>query len=252
MEESERRNPTRGIDTIQFNSAIKSGEQGVMDISQFGSTEEAKAYIENLIYKKDKDGSLTTEYDTDTYVYETSFMNYCIQQEVPEHFKDHSQTFGSQVRMTTPSDLPSHYNPNGDLKSEENTVYYEWDEPDGTHRKVTAEQYQQEYEQTIADNIEESIQNCIKVFHLDSFDKKERNMALSEILQKEILDNPRYPLSMLQAVQVDENGDFRIPVSDFTQSKRIEQLINSVIKNEINNQKIAGGPIVQVSNFGTS
>lgn len=200
MEDSEKKNPTRGIDTIQFNSAIKSGEQGVLDISQFDSTQAVKTYIENLIYKKDANGSLTTEYDTDTYVQTTSYLNYCIQQEVPEHFKEHSQTFGSQVRMTTPSDLPMYKDPNGDRTSEDNIIWYEWDEPDGTHRKVTAEQYHQEYEQTIADNIEESIQNCIKMFHLGSFDKKQRNQALSEILQKEILNNPRYPLSMLQAV----------------------------------------------------
>lgn len=41
-------------------------------------------------------------------------------------------------------------------------------------------------------------------------------------------------------------------MGDPIQSKRVEQLLNSVIKNRINKQEIAGGPVVQVSNFGTS
>jgi len=59
--------------------------------------------------------------------------------------------------MTTPSDLPMYKDPNGDTNSEENTVWYEWDEPDGTHKKVNAKDFRREYEETGAENIKQSI-----------------------------------------------------------------------------------------------
>ena len=57
---------------------------------------------------------------------------------------------------------------------------------------------------------------------------------------------------MLLACSLNADGEFNIPLGDPIQSRRIEQLINSIIKNRINKQKIAGGPVVQVTTFGTS
>jgi hypothetical protein len=59
-------------------------------------------------------------------------------------------------------------------------------------------------------------------------------------------------MDLLVACSLNENGEFRIPLNDPIQSKRIEQLLNSIIKNRVNKQEIAGGPVVQVTNFGTS
>jgi hypothetical protein len=41
-------------------------------------------------------------------------------------------------------------------------------------------------------------------------------------------------------------------LGDAVQSNKVEQLINSIIKNRINKQEIAGGPVVQASSFGLS
>lgn len=256
MEESERLNPTKGIDTVQFESTIKSGLQGKIDLSPFlhmeGGTEAAKAYMKSLIYKRNNDGTLSTEYNTDTYVYETSYENYCIQQKIPEHYKEHAQSHGSQVRAITVADLDVFIDP-AKAAEESNMVKYEFTEADGTKKSLTAEEFREEYENTIAANIDESINNLSKELCLDSFSKTERNVALSKILQREILSSPRYGVDLFQACSVDkETGEFRIPKGDPIQAKRIEQLVNSLIKNRINKQEIAGGPIVQVSNFGTS
>ena len=257
MEESENLNPTKGIDTVQFESAIKSGLQGRINIHQFadmaGGEEAAYTYMMSQLYKQNADGTRSTQYNTDTFVHEAPFEDYCLQQEVPAHFKEHAQAHGSQIRMIVPSDLDLYKNPNGDLSAEDNQVYYEWTEPDGTKKKVNANDFKKEYEQTIADNIAESINDLAAELHFNSQDKKERNIALSKILQREILSSPRYGVDLIQACSVDkETGEFRIPKGDPIQAKRIEQLINSIIKNRVNKQKIAGGPIVQVSNFGTS
>jgi hypothetical protein len=255
----------KGIDTVQFESAIKSNLQGAIDIHQFANDPngEERAYkaLKNRIYKMNDDGTWTynsDNYDVDNYVQETSFEYFCMQQEVPEHFKNHSQSHGSQERVITPSDLDIYIDPNADHNDPNNLVYYEWDEPDGTHMKVTAEEFRTLYEDTIAENIQASIDALRKELHLNVRDddpdaKRKKNIALSRILQKEILSSPRYGLDLLQACSLDkETGEFRIPKGDPVQAKRIEQLINSIIKNRINKQEIAGGPVVQVSNFGLS
>lgn len=257
MEDSEKLNPTKGIDTVQFESAIKSGLQGKMNIFQFrdmeGGEEAAYTYMMNQIFKEDTGATgerVYRNYNTDTFVHEASYEDYCLQQEVPEHFKEHSQAHGSQIRMITPSDLDLYIT---DENGNQVDNFYEWTEPDGTHRKVKANEFRKEYEKTIADNIEESINNLAAELHFNSNDKKEQNIALSKILQREIMSSPRYGIDLLQACSIDkETGEFRIPKGDPIQAKRIEQLINSIIKNRVNKQKIAGGPIVQVSNFGTS
>lgn len=257
MEDSEKLNPTKGIDTVQFESSIKSGLQGKMNIYQFmdmeGGEDAAYTFMMNQIFKEETDATgerVYRNYNTDTFVHETSYEDYCLQQEVPEHFKEHSQAHGSQIRMITPSDLDLF---TIDENGQQVDNFYEWTEPDGTVKRMKADEFRKEYEQTIADNIEESIDNLSAELHLNSDDKRERNIALSKILQREVLSSPRYGIDLVQACSIDkETGEFRIPKGDPIQAKRIEQLINSVIKNRVNKQKIAGGPIVQVSNFGTS
>jgi len=258
----------RGIDTVQFESAIKSNLQSPIDIQQFAEMpdgeERAYAHIREQIYKKKtvknskgEEERVYDEYDEVNFVQKGSFEDYCLQQEVPEHFRNHEQAHGSQIRMIIPSDLDLYKNPNADPNDSANQVYYEWEEPDGkggkTIRREPAEKFRKEYEETISANIEEALEELSKELHLDSTDKKERNIILSEFLQREIKESPRYGIDLFQACQIDEKtGEFRIPKGDPIQAKRIEQLLNSLIKNRVNKQTIPGGPIVQVSNFGTS
>lgn len=224
-----------GIDTVQFESTVKSGLTGIINLNHFLEMENGEALAKqamlDAIYK---DGAYN-----DTFVHEISFEDYCLQQEVPEHFKNHEQAHGSQGRYIIVSELettnylgePVTYNCEG--------------------KQLTADEFKAEYENTISDNIAESIEVLSKDLALEG-DLRERNIALSKILQREILSSPRYGFDLLQACSVDENGQFRIPLGDPIQSKRVEQLINSVIKNRVNKQEIAGGPVVQATNFGTS
>lgn len=263
MEESAKSSPTKGIDTIQFESTVKSGLMGRNDINRVlegdkwnelievkdpntGKTVKrtrgevaAKAYLQHNLYAKDANG-VVTGYNS-TYVHEIPFEDYCIQQEVPEHFKDHAQQHGSQIRMITPSDLLS-------IDTYGNPVTYNVE-----GRELNAKEFREEYERTIADNIQQSINDLFKELHLDAANQVERNIVLSRILQDEILSSPRYGLDMYLACSLNPvTGEFRIPLGDPIQANRIEQLLNSIIKKRVNEQKIAGGPVVQVSNFGTS
>jgi hypothetical protein len=242
MEESAKKNPRAGIDTVQFNSAVKSGLAGSIDITKSKSVEEAKAILEKAIYE----GATSTDPYSPIVVDKIPVEDYCIQQEVPAHFRDHEQAHGSQTRAIIVADLLDFY-PNGE------EVKYKF--KDGSvEREVNRKDFIREYEETIAANIEDSISKLMEELHIDTgSDRKSRNLALSRILQREILSNPsRYGTDLLIACSVNEDGEFRIPLGDPIQSKRVEQLINSIIKNRINKQTLPGGPVVQVSNFGTS
>lgn len=251
---------TDGIDTVQFESTVKSGLMGRINLNKYvndaNGEAKAKAVMEACLYEtaprtvqevNPETGELeditintkTGKYNQ-TYVHELPFEDYCLQQEVPEHFKNHEQVHGSQLRYIVVSELAT-------KDSFGNDATYEVE-----GRKVSADEFKAEYEQTVADNIEDSISELESTLGLSSTSIKDRNIALSKILQREILSSPRYGVDLLQACSVDENGRFRIPLGDPIQSKRVEQLINSIIKNRVNKQEIAGGPVVQVTNFGTS
>lgn len=256
----------RGIDTIQSESAIKSSLQGAINIfdnanDEKNGTKEVYDKLMGALYKKG-----THDYNTDLYVQEVPYEDYCLQQEVPDHFIDHEQAHGSQIRAIIPSDLEEYYDPQKE-HNEENTVYYEWEEwqkvpskenPDRltwkkVKVKVNAQQYREMYENTIAANINMSIEDLKKELNLDTANRREANFALSKILKKEILSSSRYGLDMLTACSIDkETGEFKLPLGDPIQCKQFEQLLNSIIKNRVNKQKIPGGPVVQVSNFGVS
>ena len=251
---------TDGIDTVQFESTVKSGLMGRINLNKYVNDADgeakAKAVMEACLYettsktvqevnpetREIEDVTINTKTGkySQTYVHELPFEDYCLQQEVPEHFKNHEQVHGSQLRYIVVSELAT-------KDSFGNDATYEVE-----GRKVSADEFKAEYEQTIADNIEDSISELESILGLNSASIKDRNIALSKILQREILSSPRYGVDLLQACSVDENGRFRIPLGDPIQSKRVEQLINSIIKNRVNKQEIAGGPVVQVTNFGTS
>jgi hypothetical protein len=250
-----------GIDTVQFESAIKSSLQTPIDLNQFIDDKkkgETRAYtrLKTHIYQKG-----TTNYDVDNYVQEASFEDYCIQQEIPEHFKNHSQAHGSQMRMIIPSDLDYYYDEalgKEHPEDESNIVKYEWTDDSGRKHSLNANEFRHHYESTIAENILNSLDNLAREFRLEDSaghpieDKKERNIALSQILVREIDSSPRYGIDLRWACSLNDEGEFNIPLGDPIQCKRIEQLINSIIKNRVNKQEIAGGPIVQVSNYGAS
>lgn len=246
-----------GIDTVQFVSAVKVGETGAISLNEYLNDENGEAIAENVLKAHIYNTTTTINPETgeaverreynNNVVQAIPFEDYCLQQEVPQHFREHGdgQLHGSQLRYIVPSELAD-YNDAGEA------VTYEVE-----GRKLSAKAFKAEYEQTIAANIEDSINELADMLDLNvtnengEIDMVRRNTILSLLLQKEILSSPRYGFDLFQACSV-ENGRFRIPLGDPIQSKRVEQLINSIIKNHVNKQNIAGGPAVQVSNFGTS
>lgn len=221
---------TKGIDTIMFNSAVKTGLMGVLDINDL-------SYDDVVKHLKDMSGINQGEYD-DRYVHTIPFEDYSIQQYNPAHFEGEQQ-MGSQNRVLIFADMPN------EIDGKEQRIVVDGKEVSVKDAKIA-------YFKAIIDNIKRSGASITEEFDLSNKSKKMRNLAMMRVLQREIAKDSRYGTDLQWACLLDENGEFNIPLSDAIQSDRIQQLLNSIIKNRINKQEIAGGPVVQVSNYGTS
>ena len=266
---------TNGIDSCQFESTFKAGLTGIIDITEKGiatymsknsdtiteikkqllelnpwlanneilldsylKTEVVKHILQDAIYNaSDKTQS---GYNTD-YVQELPFDCYGLQQEVPSHFR-HEQQMGSQMRALIIADTPN-INP---VTGEENYVVI-----DG--KRISVEEAKKKYMSAIVNNINLSRQEIEEELNLTSNNQQLKDLALSRLLRKTILEDGRYGADALWGVTINpETGTFNRPLSDPTQLDMIEKMLNSIVKNRIHKQKIAGGPCVQVTNFGTS
>lgn len=97
---------------------------------------------------------------------------------------------------------------------------------------------------------------------LDDFDElKDRFKSIEkfqEALIQEVNGNPKYGRDMLDALQLievkDENGnthkEFNIPLYNPSTTLKIQELVNSMFKNKITKQEIKGGACILVSSFG--
>lgn len=225
-----------GIDTVQFESSVKSGKSGVVSINNVESYEDVKRVLTEATYiNSDRIASSDNNNDryNANYIHTIPFEDYGIQQEVPNHLVDHEQLMGSQMRILSISDIT----PGTEFKIGEETLQ--------------SKELIDEYQNLIKENIEQSFNQLVKDFKITGT-RKERNKALERILQEAIEKDSRYGADIQRACSLDKNGEFIIPLSDPIQSTRIQQLLNSIIKSRINKQKVSGGPVVQASVFGMS
>lgn len=230
----------KGIDTIQFESTVKVGPTGVLDINNLDENAIKQVFREKVY---NPDGSYNLDY-----LHEIPFEDYCIQQNIPMHLQGFQQ-MGSQQRVLAIGNM-SDSDENGNINYV--TVQDEDDKGNRVNKEVSVQDAKKEYFDNVAKNVENSRNEVNRRFRLDDANPKMRNIALSRMLRQEILKDSRYGIDMLWACSVNKNGDFNIPLSDPIQAGRIQQLLNSIIKNSIDKQQIAGGPVVQVSNFGGS
>lgn len=223
MEETAQKNPGAGIDVIQFDSAVKVGLSGVVNINDMSGD---KA-LDTLRKYTEYEG----EYNP-TYVHTVGFDTFMIQQDNPEHFNDHEQPMGSQITVLAMSDLP-----------------------DGVDvevggEKMKSEAVKEEYWKLLSEMVEDSTQQVIQKYHLYCKNKHLRNRSLNEFLQRQAITMEDVYSTGLNNV----NGytdDFTIPLSDPTQHKTMSR-IYSIIKNAVFKKMIPGGPVVQVANYGTN
>lgn len=233
-----------GIDTILFDSASKDEEFGVFDTEAIaegeGTAEEKEEkLIKELkeIFKNYRDGDNSNEI-----VKETSYSDYMIQTRLPAHFADQSMRYPTQFRQMIPASIPSfYYDING--KRQETKIQV-------GDRSLTVQEFSDAWDSCFADLVQDGIDDVIEEFGL-SYGRNsiERNTRLSAFLINQLLASDSFSLEALEALTLDENGDFYMPIDDTSSQSSAQKLILSAVRNRINRQKVPGGALVQVANY---
>lgn len=211
------------IDVVQFESTTKVGKQGVIDLNDVNTEADV---IQRL---KDTTG-IGSGSENPNVVHKVSYEDYGIQTATPEHAIDAVQLVGTQIRKLITADIS------------DDTII----EVDG--KRLTKKEWLDLYN---AINTENIIQSFVEVDNIFK-DPKE----VEKILLEEIRGNQRYGIDMMRACTLDENGNFNIPLFDPVQSQKVQTLLNSVIRSGskkvsgITKQKIRGGALIQVSDYG--
>lgn len=241
------------IDVVQFESTTKVGKQGVINLNdKLNMTSEEKAELDTKLnngeISKDEYDKIieentvpVTSYkdtmeilkeatgigfgnENPNVVHKVSYEDYGIQTATPEHAIDAVQLVGTQIRKLITADIS------------DDTII----EVNG--KKMTKKEWLDLYNATNTENILQAFADADEIFK----DPKK----VEEILLEEIRGNQRYGMDMMRACTLDENNNFNIPLFDPVQSQRVQTLLNSVIKSRITKQKIRGGALIQVSDYG--
>ena len=249
MEETaDKGNNNAGLDAILFASNLKTGKHGSIDISQMAPDEVRKILRERIKQvpgQRAVDG--TQRKFNEDYVYEIPWKDWAQQQEITPHFEGYQQ-IGSQIRGLAVADTPNtRIDEAGKEVENEITINLL-----GKDTKMTVAQAKKMYFEAHAKNIDASAQSLAEELSLNTSNKKLRNIALSRMLTDELRKDGRYGFDMIRAVSVDRNGEFTTSLSDPMLAGVLQQMMNSLIKNRVYKQQIAGGPLVQVSSFGLS
>ena len=204
------------IDVVQFESTTKVGKQGIIDLNQVNDFKQVKEVLRNT--------TMPNGVENPNVVHKISYEDYGIQTATPEHAIDVIQLVGTQIRKLITADIAP------------DTII----EVDG--KKMTKQEWLDLYNAINTENIIQAFADVDEIFR----DPKK----VEEILLEEIRGNQRYGIDMMRACTLNENGQFNIPLFDPVQSQRVQTLLNSIIKSRITKQKIKGGALIQVSDYG--
>lgn len=208
----------RGIDVIQFESAVKVGKQGVVDLNGVDDYKSVKEVLNNA--------TVQNGVENPNVVHKVSYEDYGIQTETPEHSIDATALFGTQTRKLITADIS----------------YDAQIEVDG--KVLSKNEWMEKYDSIISQNVHESYQEVHDLFSSPE--------SVSRIIQDELRGNPRYSSDILTAFDLNSEGEFNIPPFDPIQSQTTQSLLYSIIRDRITKQKIKGGALIQVSSFGLS
>lgn len=205
----------KNIDVAMFGTAVKVGGQGLMNLNGIEDAEKVKEKLQEWCFK-DKTDTINSEV-----VHEYNWDDYGIQVATPEHGINAPQLVGTQIRRLIGTDMGA----------------------DATfkvgNKSLTRDQWRDYFNAVNTANIREAFEKLDKEFR----DPKK----ISDLLISEIKSNSRYSNDLIEAVTLDENGQFNIPIFDPSQSQKIQELLNSIVKSRIVKQEIKGGALIQAT-----
>lgn len=196
------------IEEVFFESAHKVGAKQIFKIHNEDGTineEELNKSIPNTFYNK----------------------NYSIQLDVPEHLLDTENVLATQISKL----IIGNINPEIEYKVESKTY---------KGKKLI-----EHYFRVLNDNIEESASMLLKELNINREgdflivkDSDLKKVLDEEVKKRGLSDNYRY------AIELDRNGDFKLPLFINSMSTKWEAILTSIFTNQIIKQKLPGGSVV--------
>lgn len=212
-----------------YNQAIK----GIDFERSEGGVDDCYNQLADAIFEEDENGVFKIN---ETMLHKFPLSDYMVVQPSGDHLTedDLMAIFGSQLRNIIPADLPESFIAKVKLGNK--------------NKEFTRDEYIKLYNTLIVDQL------------LDSFARVSDEFSSVEKLQSALLakihGNPKYGSDVEEALQLEDAGNgnkrFKIPFNNPNLNNKIEELILSTFKNAIQKQKINGGNIILVSNFGLS
>ena len=217
--------------TRQLQSGKISQETFNKCVDYFQPTEEE--VIETLTtyatIKNEADDSLSINPEA---VQEVPNEDYMIAQPTPEHHMDAQAPQGSQGRNIIVADLPETFKLA--LAGRGKDI-----------RTMSKEELINFYYDLITENLIQNFMELREVFK-DKESLRDKVMQLAS-------DNPTYGRDFAEAINIDKStGNFVLSPNSPTIFKKVQQLVNSVIKNSIAVQKVNGAALIQASGIGLS
>ena len=203
------------IDVVQFESAVKVGKQGLIDLN---GLEDEKSVMDKLL----EGTGIGKGKENPDVVHTVSYEDWGISTATPEHSIDVIDSIKTQIRKLVTADMPN----DPDFRIEVNG------------KKLTKQEWLDLYDSITVENLLQAFIGTNNIFQ----SKKE----IEKILQEELRGNPRYGMNMIKACTLDENGEFTMPFYD----SKIQSVLFSIIKSRITKQKMRGGSLIQVSAHG--
>lgn len=239
------------IDVVQFESTVKVGKQGVIDLSGLTTEAEVTKALEDATGVGHGPGL-----ENKDVVHTVSYEDYGIQTGTPEHIVDVTQLIGTQITKLIGADMAENtvfsmpaldraikgLANNKDLKDEVLPGIGMTPKQIKDKGGLTKQQWYNLYQSLLTENILQDYADAEELFG--------SNESVAKILRQDIESNPRYGRELLEACELDENGEFRLPLHDPVHSYRIQSLLTSIIKSRITKQKIKGGSLYQVTSYG--
>ena len=238
MEETADADITYGIDTANFDSAVKiGGTSEAIDLSGKTGQEVYEALkkavwgeapeIDSKKRKVYKPG-VVTEYDN---------TDYKLVQEKPEHFKDSSQPMGTQLKILAINNIPA------DAVC---TL------PDG--KTISGKELRDRYMKALRRKMRSAEADFDREFGL-KMPRSGRLHKLSVALKEAMSTDQKFTVEMRRALSITErNGEeqFVIPLDDPSMQSAIEAMLYSKMRRVYYKEKTKGGIVVQATSWGAS
>lgn len=204
----------KNVDRLAFVTGVKQGVAGAKNIL-------------------DKDGNYNNEFLANN-INTLNRDGFRIQLEVP--YEEGKQAIRESTQLSkmlfvdVPDSLEVSYNGKKTPVSELKQSFVD------AHREIIDIKKDQLLEEIGAERLEDGS------YKLISFNK------LSDIIQREGIDR-EYPINTLLGLDLDDNGDFKIPLTFFPNAGQIEPVITAIVSNRVAKLKLPGKSYIQGSEF---